>query len=53
MGRKFILLPTETDLNKGEMNMKKMRNILECFALALTKVGDNVSGAHYTTYHIK
>ncbi len=31
--------------------MSKMRSMLEKFAAALIKLGDNVSGAHYTTYH--
>lgn len=33
--------------------MKKMRSMLEKFALALAKVGDNVSGANYVSYHVK
>ncbi len=33
--------------------MKKMQNMLEKFADALIKVGDNVRGAHYTSYRSK
>lgn len=33
--------------------MSKVRSMLDKFALALMKLGDNVSGAHYTAYHNK
>lgn len=33
--------------------MKKMRSMVTGFIRTLAAVGDNVSGANYTTYHTK